>query len=105
MPSIRPIVTALYALCAGLVAHSASAACYVVYNAEKEIVYRAQTPPVDMSRHLHETLPQVAPGGILVFTLESEGCELEIHKLPGDKGGRSTPQPTKKEQDPLSSLR
>jgi len=104
MPSIRPIVTALCALCVGLVAHSASAACYVVYNAEKEIIYRAQTPPVDMSRHLHETLPQVAPGGILVFTLESDGCELEVHKLPHDKA-RSTARPTQKEQDPLSSLR
>jgi len=104
MPSIRPIVTLLCTVCASLAAQSAWAACYVVYNAKKEIVYRAQTPPVDMSRNLHETLPQVAPGGILVFTLESEGCELEVHKLPKDKLA-ATARPSKKEQDPLSSLR
>jgi len=103
MPSIRPIVTVLCALCAGLVAQSAWAACYVVYSAEKQIIYRAQTPPVDMSRNLHETLPLVAPGGILVFTLESEGCELEVHKLSDNKN--TTGARPRKEQDPLSSLR
>lgn len=86
MPSIR---LALAALCAGLATQGASAACYVVYGADKQIVYRAQTPPVDMSRDLHETLPQVAPGGTLVFSLHSEGCELEVHRL--DEAARAQP--------------
>ncbi|GAD22175.1 hypothetical protein [Acidovorax sp. MR-S7] len=79
MPSIR---LTLAVLCAGFATQGAWAACYVVYGADKQVVYRAQTPPVDMSRDLHETLPQVAPGGTLVFSLSSEGCELEVHRLP-----------------------
>jgi len=79
MPSIR---LTLAVLCAGFATQGAWAACYVVYCADKQVVYRAQTPPVDMSRDLHETLPQVAPGGMLVFSLSSEGCELKVHRLP-----------------------
>ncbi len=74
-------------LAAGLLAlagvhQAAQAACYIVYGADRQVIYRAQTPPVDMSRHLHETLPEVAPGGTMVFTLDSEACELEVHRLP-----------------------
>jgi len=100
MFSIRPILTAL---CSVLAVQGAWAACYVVHSSEKEIIYRAQTPPVDMSRDLHETLPEIAPGGALIFTLDSEGCELEVHRLPADTRAHAS-QP-KKDRDPLSSLR
>ena len=63
-------------------AASATAACYVVYDMGGQVVYRAQTPPVDMARNLHETLPALAPGGKLVFTLDTEGCEFELNRLP-----------------------
>ena len=79
MPTIRLTLTIMATT---LFAQGAWAACYVVYGADKEIVYRAQTPPVDMSRNLHETLPQVAPGGTLVFSLDNHGCDREIHRLP-----------------------
>ena len=46
------------------------------------MVYRAPEPPVDLSRPLHETLAEVAPGGTLVFSLDDYGCEVEVHKLP-----------------------
>lgn len=89
MPAIRLAAACAVVLCAGLFAHSASAACYVVYGADKQVIYRSQTPPVDLSRPLHETLPQVAPGGTLVFSLDSNGCELEINQLPAAGGPRA----------------
>lgn len=73
---------AAIALVAAFASQSAAAACYLVYGPNQEIVYRASTPPVDMSREIHETLPQVAPGGTLVFSLDDQGCELTINKLP-----------------------
>ncbi|TFZ08788.1 hypothetical protein [Ramlibacter humi] len=42
-------------------------ACYTVYDRNDQVVYNAQLPPVDMSRPLHETLPQSYPGGHMVF--------------------------------------
>lgn len=86
MTTIRLAATAAAALMAGLFAQGSWAACYIVYGADKQIVYRSQIPPVDMSRPLHETVPRIAPGGTLVFSLDSNGCELEIHNLPGAAG-------------------
>ncbi|MFZ3124205.1 MAG: hypothetical protein WA129_03635 [Acidovorax sp.] len=73
---------AAVALLAAFASQSATAACYLVYAPNQEIVYRAPEPPVDLSREIHETLPQVAPGGTLVFSLDDQGCELTINKLP-----------------------
>ncbi|PJI97136.1 hypothetical protein CLU85_1905 [Acidovorax sp. 69] len=70
------------ALVAALFSQSATAACYVVYGPDKDIVYRASQPPVDMSRQIHETLPLVAPGSTLVFSPDNFGCEFSINKLP-----------------------
>jgi hypothetical protein len=42
-------------------------ACYQVFDKNNQVVYSGQTPPVDMSRPLHETLPARYPGGHLVF--------------------------------------
>ncbi|EER58867.1 conserved hypothetical protein [Acidovorax delafieldii 2AN] len=73
---------AALALVAAAASQSAMAACYRVYAPDHEIVYRAPVPPVDLSREIHETLPLVAPGGTLVFSLDSEGCEITVNKLP-----------------------
>lgn len=70
------------ALLAALVSPSAMAACYLVYGPDADIVYRAPVPPVDMSRPLHETLQQVAPGATMVFSPDNHGCEFAINKLP-----------------------
>lgn len=81
---MRAFRHAATALAAGLVSQAAMAACYVVHGPapEQEVVYRAVEPPVDMSRPLHETLPQVAPGGSLVFSLDHYGCDRPVNKLP-----------------------
>lgn len=72
----------LTAVLAGLFAPGAWATCYVVYGPDRQVVYRAQVPPVDMSRQVHETLPRVAPGGTMVFSPSNAGCELTLDKLP-----------------------
>jgi hypothetical protein len=42
-------------------------ACYTVYDRSNRVVYLGESPPVDMSRQLHETLPARYPAGQLVF--------------------------------------
>lgn len=56
---------------------NAMAACYTVYDGSNRVVYNAQTPPVDMSRPLHETLPARYPGGHLVFGPGSD-CPRDV---------------------------
>lgn len=82
MRAIRFATASIAAMIAGLFAPGAWATCYVIYGADQQIIYRSQTPPVDMSRDLHETVPRIAPGGTLVFSLNNYGCELEINRLP-----------------------
>ncbi|WP_119966840.1 hypothetical protein [Simplicispira lacusdiani] len=81
---MRVFRTAATALAAGLLSQAALAACYVVYGPgpEQELVYRSVEPPVDLSRPLHETMPQVAPGGSLVFSRDHHGCDMPVNKLP-----------------------
>ena len=67
------------ALLAAFFCQSANAACYVVYGPDKDVVYRSYAPPVDMSRPIHETLPSVAPGATLVFSLDNYGCEQSVN--------------------------
>jgi hypothetical protein len=50
-------------------------ACYTVYNQNNQIIYNAQTPPVDMSYQIHEVLPRVFPGATMVFGDEA-GCPV-----------------------------
>lgn len=80
MPATLRAALALAAL--ACFAQSASAACYLVYGPDKEIVYRSYDPPVDMSQQFHETLPRVAPGSVLVFSPDNFGCDVTINKLP-----------------------
>ena len=79
---MKALPFAAAALFAALFSQSAAASCYVVYGPDRDVVYRAPEPPVDMSRQIHETLPLVAPGATLVFTPDSHNCELTINKLP-----------------------
>lgn len=69
------------ALLCVLVAQQAAASCYVIYGADGQVLYRSVEPPVDLSLPLHQTLPQAAAGGRLVFTLDDHGCEAEINRL------------------------
>ena len=53
---------------------SQAMACYTVYNPANQVIYRAATPPIDMSYQIHERLPAVFPAGHLVFSLEDNDC-------------------------------
>ena len=77
-----PYAAAAATVLAALFSQSAAASCYVVYGPDRDVVYRAPEPPVDMSYQIHQTLPLVAPGATLVFTPDNFNCELTINKLP-----------------------
>jgi hypothetical protein len=53
-------------------------ACYTVYDRNNNVVYNAQTAPVDMSRPLHETVPAAFPGGTMVFDASTSDCPREM---------------------------
>lgn len=74
---------AAVAALAVVASHSAWAGCYRVYGADQELIYRSTESPVDLSRQIHETLPQVLPGATLVFTLDHFGCDITLNNLPG----------------------
>lgn len=63
-------------LCAIGLASVNAMACYTVYDRANQVVYNAQTPPVDMSRPIHETLPTRFPGATMVFG-SSTDCPRE----------------------------
>ena len=44
-------------------------------------VTRASEPPVNLSYQLHQTVPVLAPGATLVFSLDNHGCESEVDLL------------------------
>jgi hypothetical protein len=64
-----------------------AAACFTVYDRADRVVYQSQTPPVDMSRPLHETLPARFPGGHMIFELGAE-CPV-ISSVASGRGERS----------------
>ncbi|NUN61055.1 MAG: hypothetical protein HUU13_08115 [Burkholderiaceae bacterium] len=97
---MRALRYATASVLAGLFSQPALAACYVVYGPDQEVIYRSVEPPVDLSRPLHETLPRVAPGGKLVFSLDSHGCELEINKLPQQPQARAPQRPAQGVRNP-----
>lgn len=63
-------------LLAGLLALAGTQAlaCYTVYDRAGRVVYNEETPPVDMSRPIHETLPARFPGAHMVFD-EQATCD------------------------------
>ncbi len=73
----KPLLMSFLAVAAVLPAH----ACYTVYDAASRVVYRSAQPPVDMSRPLHDTLPQRFPGGHMVFDAASS-CEAIVGAAP-----------------------
>ena len=54
-------------LCAMGLASVNAMACYTVYDRNNNMVYNSQTPPVDMRRQLHETVPVRFPGSTMIF--------------------------------------
>lgn len=75
-----------FVLCSLLgLATAPALACYTVYDPSDRVVYQSQTPPVDMSRPLHETLPARFPGGHMVFSAGGE-CAV-INSVATGRGG------------------
>lgn len=62
-------------------------ACFTVYDRSDRVVYQSQTPPVDMSRPLHETVPARFPGGHMIFELGAD-CHV-ISSVAAGRGERS----------------
>jgi hypothetical protein len=56
------------------VAAGQALACYTVYDRSGRVLYNEETPPVDMSRPIHETLPARFPAAHLVFDAQA-GCD------------------------------
>ena len=57
----------LAVLCAMSMASVNAMACYTVYDRNNNMVYNSLTPPVDMRRQLHETVPVRFPGSTMIF--------------------------------------
>jgi hypothetical protein len=79
----------LLALLLGLAAGQALA-CYTVYDRLGRVVYSDPSPPVDMSRPLHETLPARFPGAHMVFDTQAE-CAAVSPPLPAVAAGEGAP--------------
>ncbi len=73
MKKLRRVLGCMLGLAAS---KAALATCYTVYGPDNRMLYQAQTPPVDMSQPLHETLPRRYPGGHLVFD-SSNQCPVQ----------------------------
>lgn len=69
------IFIAALALGLGTAAH---AVCFTVLDAKGEILSETSTPPVDMSRPLHETVEKrFGSGAVMVFGLAEPSCGPE----------------------------
>lgn len=65
-----------FLLCTGgMLATTASAACYTVYDAKGEIISETSTAPVDMSGSINEAIARrFGPGARLAFGLNEQNC-------------------------------
>ncbi|MGE5115607.1 MAG: hypothetical protein ACM3N6_03840 [Betaproteobacteria bacterium] len=69
-----------------LLARGALAMCYEVYSGDR-LVYRSVQPPVDLSRPLHESVPErFGRGSTLQFFADDSNCGIA-----GAAVGRSGP--------------
>ena len=78
-------------LCSLLAAASlqAGAACYTVFDRYSRVIFQDATPPVDMARPLHETLPQRFPGGHMIVS--DDACRPLPIVTPAVPTGRAPP--------------
>lgn len=72
-----------FSACGALLAVASvnAVACYTVYDRNNQVVYNAQTAPVDMRYQIHETLPRVFPGAHMVFD-DSTDCPVTQERAP-----------------------
>jgi hypothetical protein len=55
-----------------------AAACYTVYDRSDSVVYQGSSPPVDMSRPIHETLSVRFPGGHMIFDAAASCSDIIV---------------------------
>jgi len=79
----------LAALLLGVAAGQALA-CYTVYDRSGRVVYNQATPPVDMSRPIHETLPARFPDAHMVFDTQVD-CDSVMPLSPVVASRSGTP--------------
>ena len=78
-------------------------ACYTVYDRNSNIVYNAQTPPVDMSRPIHETVPVAFPGGTMIFGSATD-CPREMPDRVAAPAAPAKPSPLLTDRRTAASL-
>jgi len=87
----------LLAALAALPAHGGG--CYTVHSPDNRVLYRSEVSPVDLSRHLSETLPRAFPAGSsMVFVTHDSECPplTEVMPVPrrsGDAAPGTSSQP------------
>ncbi|RYX91009.1 MAG: hypothetical protein EOO28_27195 [Comamonadaceae bacterium] len=67
-----------FAILASVVLAPQAMACFTVYNTANQVVYSGLEPPIDMSYQIHQRLPEVFPGGHMVFGNEPECPRIDL---------------------------
>ena len=74
-PPVRFLLLLSVSVVALAVFSGQAMACFTVYNKSNVPVYSNMSPPIDMSYQIHQRLPDVFPGGHMVFG-NSYDCPL-----------------------------
>ena len=75
MPQLRvPIIAVVGAVLAVAAGVAAASTCYVILDAKETIVYRASTPPVDMSDRGTAARDALRQRGNYLLFMETERC-------------------------------
>ena len=86
-----------------LAAAGAQAACYTVLGPQGQILLQSSTPPVDMSLHLHQTVPQrFGTGATMVFGIADPPCGPPVDAW---YDGPATPVVYREGQQPVRAVR
>lgn len=68
---------------------AAQAACFTVLDSKGQILSETSTPPVDMSRPLHETVEKrFGSGAVMVFGLAEPSCGPEAEPFEENATGQ-----------------
>jgi hypothetical protein len=78
----------------GLASMQAGAACFTVFDGANRVIYHSATPPVDMERPFHETVPQRFPGGHMIVS--DPECQPLAMRAPVTPAGGAAPLLTDK---------
>jgi hypothetical protein len=60
---------------------AAQAACYAVYDAQNQMVYRGSSSPVDLSRPLERQIHAIWPGAHLIIGASHPSCSSVDNRI------------------------